>query len=246
MGLFSRGTKKEKFSEDTYVIVGLGNPGKEYENTRHNMGFRALDVLASDAGIDVRRAKFHSLLGQGRISGKKVILVKPQTYMNNSGIAVREAAMYYDVPSCNVIVIYDDIDLPAAAIRVRKAGGPGTHNGMKSVVQQLGVRDFPRIRIGVGAAEANEDLVDRVIGKVPKEEQALLDKAAADAAAAAKDIIALGIDIAMNRHNHAPAKPKKNKAENKDNAENDSSGPEKPKAPEPPAADPSATGTDTE
>lgn len=211
MGLFGRKEKKETFADDTYVIVGLGNPGKEYETTRHNMGFRALDVLASDAGIDVRRAKFHSLIGQGKISGKKVILVKPQTYMNNSGIAVREAAMYYDVPSCNVIVIYDDIDLPVASIRIRKSGGAGTHNGMKSVVQQLGVKDFARIRIGVGAAEGDEDLIDRVIGKVPKSEQEVLDKAASEAAKAAYDIVALGIDNAMNRHNHAPAKPKKQK-----------------------------------
>ncbi|MBQ3290811.1 MAG: aminoacyl-tRNA hydrolase [Mogibacterium sp.] len=215
--------KQEKFADDTFVIVGLGNPGKDYENTRHNMGFRALDVLASDTGIDVRRAKFHALIGQGKIAGKKVILVKPQTYMNNSGIAVREAAMYYDVPSCNVIVIYDDIDLPVASIRIRKSGGPGTHNGMKSVVQQLGVKDFARIRIGVGAAETGEDLVDRVIGKVPKSEQEILDKAAAEAAKAAYDIVAIGIDTAMNRHNHAPAKKKKEPAPESSNepAEND-------------------------
>lgn len=192
-----------EFADDTYVIIGLGNPGAEYEKTRHNMGWRALDVLSSDAGIEIRRSRFHSLIGQGRIGGKKVILVKPQTYMNNSGIAAREAAMYYNVPSSNVIVIYDDIDLPVAGIRVRKGGGPGTHNGMKSVVQQLGVKDFPRIRIGVGSAESGEDLIDRVIGKVPKAEQELLDKAAAEAAAAAEDIIRLGIDKAMNLHNHS-------------------------------------------
>ncbi len=224
MGFFKRTEKKERFSEDTYVIVGLGNPGKEYENTRHNMGFRALDVLASDTGIDVRRSKFHSLFGQGKIGSRKVVLVKPQTYMNNSGIAVREAAMYFDVPSSNVIVIYDDIDLPIASIRLRKSGGPGTHNGMKSVVQQLGVKDFARIRIGVGAAQGDEDLIDRVIGKVPKSEQELLDKAAVEAAKAAYDIVALGIDIAMNRHNHVPAKPKKQKPSTEaQNSENGSS-----------------------
>ena len=205
MALFFRNSKNGSgFDEDTYVIVGLGNPGSEYEKTRHNMGFRALDVLASDAGIDVRRAKFHSLMGQGRIAGYKVILVKPQTYMNNSGIAVREVAMYYNVPSCNVIVIYDDIDLPLTAIRLRKSGGPGTHNGMKSVVQQLGVTDFPRIRIGVGGASGDEDLVSRVIGKVPKEEQAALDKSAAAAARAAEDIIRIGIEKAMSKHNYSP------------------------------------------
>ena len=205
MALFFKSRKSgSEFDEDTYVIIGLGNPGSEYEKTRHNMGFRALDVLASDAGIDVRRAKFHALIGQGRIAGCKVILVKPQTYMNRSGIAVREAAMYYNVPSSNVIVIYDDIDLPLSAIRVRKSGGAGTHNGMKSVVEQLGVKDFPRIRIGVGAASGGEDLVDRVIGKVPKEEQAQLDKAAEAAAKAAEDIIRLGIEKAMSTHNYSP------------------------------------------
>ncbi len=211
MGLFKRSKYDPGSAADTYVIVGLGNPGKEYESTRHNMGYRAVDVLASDAGIDIRRSKFHALIGQGRIGGRKVIIVKPETYMNRSGISVREAAMYYDVPSTNVIVIYDDIDIPVTAIRVRKSGGPGTHNGMKSIVEQLGTKDFPRIRIGVGAAEAGEDLIDRVIGKVPKEEQAQLDKAAAAAAAAARDIVTLGIDKAMNLHNYVPPKPKKEK-----------------------------------
>ena len=222
MGFFRRNEKKERFAEDTFVIAGLGNPGKEYENSRHNMGFRALDVLASDTGIYVRRAKFQSLIGQGKIAGRKVILVKPQTYMNLSGNAVREVAMYYDVPSTNVIVIYDDFDLPLESIRIRKSGGPGTHNGMKSVVQQLGVQDFPRIRIGVGSPKQSDDTIDFVIGKVPKTEQELLDKAAAEAAKAAYDIVAIGIDNAMNRHNHAPAKPKKQKPAVSEEAKNSS------------------------
>ena len=185
-----------------YLIIGLGNPGKEYENTRHNMGFKALDVLASDTGIEIKKSKFQSLLGKGKINGEKVILCKPQTYMNLSGNAARECAMYYDVPRENVIVIYDDLDLPIESIRIRKAGGPGTHNGMKSVVQQLGITDFPRIRIGIGAAREDEDVIDRVIGKVPKSEQAMLDEAARKAAEAALDIIRIGIDNAMNKHNH--------------------------------------------
>ena len=185
-----------------YLIIGLGNPGKEYENTRHNMGFKALDVLASDTGIEIKKSKFQSLIGKGKINGEKVILCKPQTYMNLSGNAARECAMYYDVPRENVIVIYDDLDLPIESIRIRKAGGPGTHNGMKSVVQQLGITDFPRIRIGIGAAKEDEDVIDRVIGKVPKSEQAMLDEAAKKAAEAALDIIKIGIDNAMNKHNH--------------------------------------------
>ena len=195
-----------------YLIIGLGNPGKEYENTRHNMGFKAIDALACDTGIDVSKSKFHALIGRGNIAGEKVILCKPQTYMNLSGIAARECAMYFDIPRENVIVVYDDLDLPIEAIRIRKSGGPGTHNGMKSVVQQLGITDFPRIRIGVGAAKENEDIINRVIGKVPKSEQALLDSAAKKTAEAIVDIIKLGIDNAMNKHNYNPKKVKKAKA----------------------------------
>ena len=202
MGFFRRQKSEPGFAKDTYVIVGLGNPGKEYADTRHNMGYKAIDVLSSDENIEIRRNKFHSLIGQGRIAGNKVILVKPETYMNRSGIAVREAAMYFNVAPENLIVIYDDIDLPSGSIRIRKSGGAGTHNGMKSVIEQLGTKDFVRIRIGVGAAEAGEDLVNRVIGEVPAAERELLQKAAAEAAAAVKDIIAIGVDNAMNRHNH--------------------------------------------
>ena len=202
MGFFRRQKNEPGFAKDTYVIVGLGNPGKEYADTRHNMGYKAIDVLSSDENIEIRRNKFHSLIGQGRIAGKKVILVKPETYMNRSGIAVRESAMYFNVAPENLIVIYDDIDLPSGSIRIRKSGGAGTHNGMKSVVEQLGTKDFVRIRIGVGAAEAGEDLVNRVIGEVPAAERELLQKAASEAATAVKDIIAIGVDNAMNRHNH--------------------------------------------
>lgn len=202
MGFFKRRKSEPGSATDTYVIVGLGNPGKEYEDTRHNMGYKAIDVLSSDENIEIKKHKFHSLIGQGRIAGKKAVLVKPETYMNRSGIAVRESAMYFDVPSQNLIVIYDDIDLPAGSIRIRKSGGAGTHNGMKSVVQELGTKDFIRIRIGIGAASGDEDLVDRVIGKVPKKEQEVLRKAAEEAAQAVKDIIEIGADNAMNRHNH--------------------------------------------
>lgn len=202
MAFFIRQKSEPGFAKDTYVVVGLGNPGKEYADTRHNMGYKAIDVLSSDENIEIRRNKFHSLIGQGRIAGKKAILVKPETYMNRSGIAVRESAMYFNVAPENLIVIYDDIDLPSGSIRIRKSGGAGTHNGMKSVIQELGTKDFVRIRIGVGAAEAGEDLVDRVIGEVPAAERELLQKAAAEAAAAVKDIIAIGVDNAMNRHNH--------------------------------------------
>lgn len=182
-----------------YIIAGLGNPGSKYENTRHNMGFKAIDAMASEFGIDVNRAKFKGLIGEGRIGSEKVILLKPQTYMNLSGQSVREIMNFYKIPEENLIVIYDDFDLPIGSIRVRKSGGPGTHNGMKSVVQELGSRKFPRVRVGIGSSDGST--IQFVIGKVGKEEQQILNEAAEAAASAAADIIRIGIENAMNIHN---------------------------------------------
>lgn len=182
-----------------YIIAGLGNPGSKYENTRHNMGFKAIDAMASEFGIDVNRAKFKGLIGEGRIGSEKVILLKPQTYMNLSGQSVREIMNFYKIPEENLIVIYDDFDLPIGSIRVRKSGGPGTHNGMKSVVQELGSRNFPRVRVGIGSSDGST--IQFVIGKVGKDEQQILNEAAEAAASAAADIIRIGIENAMNIHN---------------------------------------------
>ena len=182
-----------------YIIAGLGNPGSKYENTRHNMGFKAIDAMASEFGIDVNRAKFKGLIGEGRIGSEKVILLKPQTYMNLSGQSVREIMNFYKIPEENLIVIYDDFDLPTGSIRVRKSGGPGTHNGMKSVVQELGSRKFPRVRVGIGSSDGST--IQFVIGKVGKDEQQILNEAAEAAASAAADIIRIGIENAMNIHN---------------------------------------------
>lgn len=182
-----------------YIIVGLGNPGSKYENTRHNMGFKAIDAMASEFGIDVNRAKFKGLIGEGRIGSEKVILLKPQTYMNLSGQSVREIMNFYKIPEENLIVIYDDFDLPIGSIRVRKSGGPGTHNGMKSVIQELGSRKFPRVRVGIGSSDGST--IQFVIGKVGKDEQQILNEAAEAAASAATDIIRIGIENAMNIHN---------------------------------------------
>lgn len=182
-----------------YIIAGLGNPGSKYENTRHNMGFKAIDAMASEFGIDVNRAKFKGLIGEGRIGSEKVILLKPQTYMNLSGQSVREIMNFYKIPEENLIVIYDDFDLPIGSIRVRKSGGPGTHNGMKSVVQELGSRKFPRVRVGIGSSDGST--IQFVIGKVGKDKQQILNEAAEAAASAAADIIRIGIENAMNIHN---------------------------------------------
>ncbi len=187
-----------------YIIVGLGNPGSKYENTRHNMGFKTIDRLAQEFSITVNRAKFKGLIGEGRIGSEKVILLKPQTYMNLSGQSVREIMDYYKVPEEKLIVIYDDFDLPIGSIRIRKSGGPGTHNGMKSVVGELNSRKFPRVRIGIGSSEG--ETIQFVIGKVSKDEQQILTMTTQAAADAVADIVRIGIDNAMNIHNTRKSK----------------------------------------
>lgn len=183
-----------------YIIIGLGNPGTKYANTRHNMGFKAIDSIAGSLSADVSKSKFKALIGETNISGKKVLLVKPQTFMNLSGESAREVVNFYKVPNDHIIVIYDDIDLPLGSIRIRKGGGPGGHNGMKSMINCLGFKDFPRIRIGVGSNKG-ENLIDHVIGKVSSNEQKALNESADAAANAAIDIVKVGIDNAMNVHN---------------------------------------------
>ena len=183
-----------------YVIAGLGNPGRQYEKTRHNMGFLVADEFAAAHGIDVRRIKHKALVGEGRVGGEKVLVVKPQTYMNLSGESLREVMAYYDVPMENLIVIYDDMDLETGALRIRKKGSSGSHNGMKSVIYQLQDDAFPRIRIGIGSPPA-EDWKDYVTGQVTEKEAPVLAKAVKEAAAALECIITDGIDIAMNRFN---------------------------------------------
>ena len=192
-----------------YAIIGLGNPGKEYENTRHNMGFKTLDVLAQKTNSRIEKIKFRSLIGETIISGEKVILVKPQTYMNNSGIAVREVAEYYKIDPENILVIYDDADLDEGVIRIRPFGSSGSHNGMKSVVYQLSSDRFPRIRIGIG--DARGDMIDYVIGNISKEKMDTFSKSWESAAEAAICFVEEGIEMAMNKYN-PPRKKKKEEA----------------------------------
>ncbi|MCR5482289.1 MAG: aminoacyl-tRNA hydrolase [Clostridia bacterium] len=191
-----------------YIIVGLGNPGKKYENTRHNMGFITLDLLAEKFDIKVNKIKFKALVGEGFISGHKVLLVKPQTYMNLSGNSVREVINFYKEDIENLIVIYDDLDTPLGSIRVRKKGSAGTHNGMRSVIYDLQDDNFPRIRIGIGQ-ERKGDLVDFVIGGFTKAEVPLLEDACTRAAAAAACIVEKGVEKAMNEYNIRPNKKEK-------------------------------------
>lgn len=186
-----------------YVIVGLGNPGRRYENTRHNIGFITIDYLADRQEIKVNKIKHKSLVGEGRISGQKVLLVKPQTYMNLSGHAVREVMDYYKEEIENLIVIYDDVDIDVGAVRIRKKGSAGTHNGMKSIIYDMQSDLFPRIRIGMGA-QRKMPLRDFVTGGFSKEEKPLLEEAVVRAALATQCIVEKGIDKAMNEYNVRP------------------------------------------
>ena len=193
-----------------YIIAGLGNPGKKYENTRHNMGFIAIDLLADEYDIKVDKLKFKALVGEGRIAGQRGLLMKPQTYMNLSGEAIREAVNFYKIDPEELIVIYDDIDIPTGTFRIRKKGSAGTHNGMRSVVQHLSSDQFPRIRVGIGS-EKPVDLINYVTGGISKTEKQLLEEALVKSAKGAAAIVEKGIDKAMNEYNVKPPKKKKEK-----------------------------------
>ena len=183
-----------------YVIVGLGNPGKKYENTRHNLGFITIDRLAEENDIKVSKLKFKALTGEGRIGSERVLLVKPQTYMNLSGESVREIMNFYKLEPENLIVIYDDFDIDVGTIRIRKFGSAGTHNGMKSIIFQIQSDRFPRIRIGTGSDHMG-NLADFVTGGFTKGEVPLLEEAVTNAVKACETIISDGTDKAMNLYN---------------------------------------------
>ena len=185
-----------------YIIVGLGNPGKEYERTRHNMGFEALDRLIENYHIPQSGVKFHAMLGQGMIDGEKCLLAKPLTYMNLSGTAVKEIVDYYKVdPKDHLIVISDDIDLEPGHIRIRKKGSSGGQKGLKDIIEKLGTEEFTRIRIGTGARPKNWDLADWVLSRFSKEDRVLVDEALEHAAEAAAMTVSEGPDKAMNTYN---------------------------------------------
>lgn len=184
-----------------YLIVGLGNPEEEYGNTRHNMGFNTINKLANQYNIEVNKKKFKGIYGTGIIEDKKVILLKPQTYMNLSGESIREIVDFYKIQPEQIVIIYDDIDIEAGTIKIRKKGGPGTHNGMKSVIQHLGTVDFARIRVGIGSPQNKNDLVNYVIGAIPKEDVEKLEKATTLAKEALIELIKNGVDVAMNKFN---------------------------------------------
>ncbi len=184
-----------------YLIAGLGNPENEYAHTRHNMGFDTINNIAKNNNISISKTKFKALYETGIIQGKKVILLKPQTYMNSSGISIKEVVDFYNIKPEEIIIIYDDIDIEKGKIKLRKKGGPGSHNGMKSVIQELQSTDFIRIRVGIGQPEFKKDMINYVIGNVPDEEQKVLQEGTQKAAEAVEEILRNGIDIAMNKFN---------------------------------------------
>ncbi len=186
-----------------YIVVGLGNPGMAYEGTRHNAGYDALTVLAKDAGIELAKKQFKALTGTGTIEGKKVLLMFPQTFMNNSGEAVAAAMKFYKLAPQQLLVLSDDIALDVGGVRVRKKGSDGGQKGLRSIIAHIGSSDFARVRIGVGAKpHPAYDLADWVLSKYKADERERMDDAFARAAAAARLVIVGDIDEAMNRYSH--------------------------------------------
>ncbi|MDO5026691.1 MAG: aminoacyl-tRNA hydrolase [Tissierellia bacterium] len=184
-----------------YLIVGLGNPGKKYEKTRHNVGFSAIDKLAEKLDIDISKLKFKGMFGQGSYKGEKIILLKPQTYMNNSGEAVQAFYNYYNLENDQLIVLVDDIDIEFASVRIKKKGSAGTHNGMKSIIKMLGHGDFPRVKIAVGKKPSYMDLADFVLGRFTTSELDIIEKELDLAVDSVIDILDYGLDHAMNKTN---------------------------------------------
>ena len=184
-----------------WLVVGLGNPGEKYAKTRHNMGFLTLDLLAEREHLKIDRIKFKATTTQATVGGARCLLLKPQTYMNLSGEAVREAAQFYKIPADHVLVIYDDVSLPVGKLRVRPTGSAGGHNGIKNIIAHLGTQDFPRVKIGTGAPGEGGDMIDWVIGVPSQAERKVLVESFEKAIQAAECIIEHGCQKAMNDFN---------------------------------------------
>jgi peptidyl-tRNA hydrolase, PTH1 family len=182
-----------------FLIVGLGNPGIQYEHTRHNVGFDAIDFIGEKYNIPISRVKFKGVYGEGVIKGEKAILLKPSTYMNLSGESVQEVSRFYKIPNDRILVVYDDISLELGRLRIRDKGSAGGHNGIKSIILHLSTEVFPRVKIGVGQPQG--DLVDHVLGKFCGDERAKVEQVLKAAAAAVEVIIERGTTEAMNQYN---------------------------------------------
>ncbi len=202
MAIFNKFKNSTSSSTYDYIVVGLGNPGSKYETTRHNAGFLCIEKLEDELGFKAKKLKFHSLIGDTKIAGKKVLVMKPQTMMNNSGVAVGECAKFYKIPPENIIVIFDDISLEPGKLRIKRKGSAGGHNGIKSIIAHLGSENFPRIKLGVGKKpHPDYDLADWVLSNFPKKDIPLMRDAMDDACGALEHIIKGDIDGAMSRYN---------------------------------------------
>lgn len=191
-----------------YIIAGLGNPGSQYDGTRHNIGFLALDTLAQTLNTRIEKLKFQSLTGDALIAGKRVLLIKPHTYMNLSGQAIRDAAAFHKVPMDKVLVIADDVSLSVGSLRIRKKGSDGGHNGLKNIIYLTGRNDFPRIKIGVGQKPRPDyDMVDWVLGKFPPEDMEVISKLLQDIPPICEHFVQGNLDRAMSKYNRTPPKP---------------------------------------
>ncbi|MEG1658349.1 MAG: aminoacyl-tRNA hydrolase [Oscillibacter sp.] len=195
----------EKSSNVEWLIVGLGNPGQKYANTRHNMGFLTVDLLAERQSVKLNKVKFHAAYNIFSFGGARCLVMKPQTYMNLSGEAVREAAQFYKIPADHVLVIHDDVDLAVGRLRLRPSGSAGGHNGLKNIIAQLSTQEFPRIKIGVGdpgtPGEAERDMISWVIGAPSQAERKILLDSITRAVEAAQCVVEEGINAAQNRYN---------------------------------------------
>ncbi len=190
----------EKDESNSFLIVGLGNPGRKYLNNRHNIGFMVINSLSERTSIAVSRVQHWALFGDGRINGKRVYLAKPQTFMNRSGNSVGAFSRYFRIPIARLLVIYDEIDLPLATLRLRERGGSGGHNGMKSIINQLG-QDFPRLRVGVGRPPGHMDPAAYVLRDFEPSERVIVEEAIEQAASAVETFILVGLEVAMTRFN---------------------------------------------
>lgn len=193
--------KKGKGGTFDYLIAGLGNPGREYENTRHNAGFVAADMISDKFNICLNKSKFDAVYGDGTIANARILLVKPQTYMNLSGTAVQKLSSFYKIPTNKIIIMHDDVSLDVGKIRIRRKGSAGGQKGLANIIQLLGTEEIARIKIGVGAKpHPDYDMKDWVLGKIPAEQQADFKTACENTVKAVEEIIARGIDSAMNKY----------------------------------------------
>ena len=199
--LFKKIEKKADTTPVSFIIAGLGNPGQQYQKTRHNVGFVAVDYIAAKLGVKIDRAKFHSLVAEAKIGEVRVLLMKPETYMNNSGVAIGEAAAFYKIPAERVLVLHDEISFDPGLMRIRRKGSAGGHNGLKSIIAHLASEEFPRVKIGVGKKPTPEyDLADWVLGKLPEADMKAMSDRFADISGAVEDIVGGNIDAAMNKY----------------------------------------------